>query len=125
MNARSTDAEPVLVTGDVVLPPGSPAFRDATLHVQLRDTSRADARSAVVANEVRNGISHTSGCTRLPFALRVPTGLDSRATYLLHVHVDLNGSGKIESGDFITMASHRVPLDRRQVRVDVDVGRVG
>lgn len=88
------------VTGFVSLPPDTPAGTAASLLVEVRDVSRADAPSTVVGAQVQTGIRLSPG-GRVPFSVNVPQ-LDPSASYGLRVHVDRSGSGTLESGDLIS-----------------------
>lgn len=88
------------VTGFVSLPPDAPTGTAASLLVEVRDVSRADAPSAVVGAQVQTDVRLTPG-GRVPFAVDVP-GLEPTASYGLRVHVDRSGSGTLETGDLIS-----------------------
>jgi uncharacterized lipoprotein YbaY len=115
-----------LVRGQVRFEPGAPPVVNATVRLQLEDVSLADAPARVVAQQVIRDVSvRTPAATPIPFLLHGPVGLDPRPTYNLRVHVDLNGNGQIEVGDFITMRRVPVSLRSRPGVADVLVRRVG
>ncbi|WP_225823965.1 YbaY family lipoprotein [Streptomyces naphthomycinicus] len=88
------------VTGFVHLPSDTPTGTAASLLVEVRDVSRADAPSTVVGAQVQTDVRLTPG-GRVPFSVDVPE-LDPSASYGLRVHVDRSGSGSLESGDLIS-----------------------
>ena len=85
----------------------SPVY-EATAYLRVLGVSLADAPSEVIAEEVIPDVSIDVVDRRsVPFSIRA-SGLDERATYTLAVHVDVGGSGSIETGDYITMESFPV-----------------
>jgi uncharacterized lipoprotein YbaY len=115
-----------VVTGEIRFEPQAPPFRNATIRVRLEDVSRMDAPARVVAEQVIRGVSRsTPAAAPVPFAVHSARALDSRATYNLRAHVDLNGNGEIEVGDFITMERFPVRPGPAPARLDVLVRRVG
>jgi putative lipoprotein len=124
MATGSSEAAQPLVTGTVELGPDAPQFTGATVRVKLRDVTMADAAARTIAEQVIDGVSHPA-TGRIPFELRGPATLDRGHAYLVEAHVDMNGSGEIESGDLITTASHPVPGGSAPARVDVQVHRIG
>ncbi|MCX5327905.1 MULTISPECIES: YbaY family lipoprotein [unclassified Streptomyces] len=94
------------VTGFVSLPSDTPAETAASLLVEVRDVSLADAPSTVVGAQVQTDVPLSPG-GRVPFRVNVPE-LDSSATYGLRVHVDRSGSGTLESGDLINTQAIQV-----------------
>lgn len=88
------------ITGFVSLPPDTPTGTAASLLVEVRDVSRADAPSTVVGAQAQTDVQLSPG-GRVPFSVTVPE-LDSSASYGLRVHIDRSGSGTLESGDLIS-----------------------
>lgn len=107
-----------MIEGDVTLDAVPAAISGATLTVRLEDVSRTDASSKVIAQVEFPSISVEPGSNRsIPFQVEVPR-LDPNARYILSAHLDVNNSGAITAGDYITMES--VPVDERTA-----AGRVG
>lgn len=110
-----------VIEGEIVFDQVVKSFSGATAYVRLLDTSRADAPSTVIVEEVIQGVSHQAGSTDTqPIRLegQVP---DENARYELAVHIALGGAREINQGDFITTQSYPV-LTRgypRQVSVRV------
>jgi putative lipoprotein len=100
--------EPRILHGQLELSPHGTAFRPARIVIELEDISRADAPSQVVARQQFVPDVLPSG-ELIPFTLEVPAGaLDPRHIYSVRVHVDVNGSGTLDFGDYITMQSYPV-----------------
>jgi putative lipoprotein len=96
------------VQGEIVLPDTDIPSESANLVVQVEDVSRADAPSVVVADQRQPGVPLRSGAT-LPFAVEVPEEIvDERDSYSVRVHIDVTGSGEVESGDLISTQSYPV-----------------
>ncbi|MEU6071094.1 MULTISPECIES: YbaY family lipoprotein [Streptomyces] len=98
------------VRGLVSLPADAPERRAARVLVEVRDVSAADAPSVVVGTQVQTDVPLRPG-GRFPFHVEVPD-LDPRASYGLRVHIDLEGSGLVESGDLINTQVSPVPVER-------------
>lgn len=124
MMQGSGEASGPHVAGTVELEAGAPPFEGATVRVKLRDVTMADKPAQTVAEQVIDGVSHRATTGRIPFELHATTGLAPDRKYLVEAHVDLNGSGEIEPGDFITMTSHPVAPGPEPTRVDVQVRRI-
>jgi uncharacterized lipoprotein YbaY len=92
----------------------------AVVRLRIEDASMADRKSDVLVEEavpLQPGEDYT---------IEVPAGLiDGRASYSLFVHVDANGSGKIESGDFISPEVNSVLTHGAQDSVNVRLVPVG
>jgi putative lipoprotein len=117
-------SEQTTISGDVQFEPQSPPFRDATLRIQLQEVTLADAPARVVAEQVVERVSRDAETPGLPFSLASPNSLDPRATYILQAHVDLDGSGEISPGDFITMETHSLPTGQPPAPVELRVRQV-
>lgn len=115
----------VLVSGAVRFDGGTPPFDGATLRVRLRDVTVADAPARTVAEQVISGVSVHQPGAAVPYELRSASRLEPGRAYTVEAHVDLNSTGQIKQGDFITMASHPVPPNLSPARVDVRVHRIG
>jgi hypothetical protein len=98
----------------------SPNLGDATVHVRLLDTSRADASSETVAEQTIQGLSlrGNDAGDGVRFAFDAPE-LSPGRSYSLAAHVDMSGSGEIEVGDHITMES--VPVEARSAGAHLEI----
>ena len=109
-----------LAAGTIVLPeavvPG-PATR---VVIRLEDVSRADAAAVVVAEVILRPDAGRP-LTRLEFALtgRPP----SRGRHALRVHVDVDGTGQVDAGDFVGVMTPATPGEAAQ-RLVIGVRRV-
>ncbi|MCJ1676460.1 YbaY family lipoprotein [Streptomyces sp. APSN-46.1] len=97
------------VTGFVSLPPDAPAGRAATVLVEVRDVSRADAPSTVIGSQVQTGVELTPG-GRIPFGVELPD-LGPGGAYQIRAHVDVSGTGTVEHGDLMSTQATPVPAD--------------
>jgi uncharacterized lipoprotein YbaY len=112
--------EELVVTGEVFGADWGTAAPGAELVVRLEESSRADARSSVIA-ETR--LPLPSQETRIPFRLEAG-GLDPRATYRITATLDLDGDGRIGKGDYLNMASFPVITRGFGRHVVVEIRRV-
>ncbi len=94
--------------GVVLLTPDMAPFDGAVVRVRLLDVTLLDAPARVVAEETITDVQHPAGAEEaVAFELRgepVPDGTD----VIVDVHVDLNGNGRVDVGDFVTTVSHPV-----------------
>jgi len=113
-----------VVEGEIRFPPDA-AFVGATVHVRLQDVTLADGPARTVAEQTIPNVSHpgTSGGT-VAFALR-GQGLDMRARYVVRVHVDVDGDGRVSRDDYISTESYPVLTFGHRNRVILRVRRVG
>jgi len=103
-----SSSESPLVNGEIPLGEAKRSFTGATVHVQLEDVSYADAPSRVIAEQVIPNVSHESGTEHaLRFAL-YGDAPDEKGRYIVTVHVDLQGQGRVNRGDYLSMESHPV-----------------
>src|SRR5215207_9446236 len=73
---------------------------DATVHIRLQDTSRADALATTVAEQVIDHVDIVPDGQPLPFTLQMPANENSR--YVVRVHADVTGDGKVSRGDYVS-----------------------
>jgi hypothetical protein len=86
------------------------------IHVEVRDTSLADASSRTIS-AAADVVRGQSGSWLHTLELDVPR-LPARAT--VWAHVDVDRDGRVSRGDFITMTSYPVtPGDEVKVAVKV------
>lgn len=116
----------VTVTGKVHFGPDAVPFDGATAYISLLDVSRQDAPSRTVAKQVIRGAAYSAGSRKeeeeeIEFALS-GTIKDPRNTYVVSVHIDVDGDGKVSVGDYITtglypVATQGSPTENVQVLV--------
>jgi putative lipoprotein len=115
--------QPRIVHVRVRLPGGARAPRGALLRVQVIDVSAADRPADKVADVA---VPLAEGAADAAVDVPVPVGLvDRRASYSVFVHVDCNGSGEIEVGDFLSPATHPVLTRGAPDEADVPLITVG
>ena len=100
------------VVSTEALPPGTP------LRVEVRDTSQADAAAVRVASHTTK-VPAAGGPVTVSFNLeRVPDGSTVWA------HADVDGDGRVSSGDFITMESYPVQRSGAEQRTTISIRKV-
>ena len=97
----------ITVSGTAVVPAGIEGFPAASLHVEVRDATLADAPSVVLASRTWGGVAVRPGA-RLPFALTLADAPE-HAVLSLRVHVDVAGDGAVSSGDLLSTQFHPLP----------------
>lgn len=97
-----------LLEGEITFAKTGTSFSGATAYIRLEDVSQADAASKIVSEQVVKDISHQQGGEeKVQVSLQSQT-LDERASYIVSVHVDVDGDGQISKGDYINMNSYPV-----------------
>jgi uncharacterized lipoprotein YbaY len=96
-----------LVVGEVRFPEDARPFSGATVYIRLENTSRQDAGSQIVAEQVVQDFSYKGSKTKLQFELYGEPP-DPRASYNVRVHVDVDRDKQISTGDYITTESYPV-----------------
>lgn len=113
-----------MIEGDVTLETVTSPISSATLYVRVEDVSRADTSSIVIAEIALTDISlQPGGDQRLPFQLEVPA-MDRHDRYILSAHLDVDNSGTITLGDYLTMESIPVGEGSLSDRVSLPARRV-
>lgn len=95
------------ISGDIVIPANCPLMTGASVLIEVRDVSRADALSTVVAHMQLTGVNLQPN-ESIPFSLSVPEVENTRSLDL-RIHISLSGIGLIRPGDLLTTASHPLP----------------
>ncbi|MGH8587077.1 MAG: YbaY family lipoprotein [Gammaproteobacteria bacterium] len=112
------------VRGEIVLPTSELPAKPVDVVIQVEDVSRADAPSTVISQQRQEGVSLRPGGV-LPFAVEVPADLvDERRSYSLRVHIDVSGSGEVETGDLVSTESYPVLTRGHGTQSRVRVKRV-
>lgn len=116
------------VTGTVRLPSISKPFQNAAAHVSVQDVSRMDVSATIVASEItRLSVSEDdikSG-REISFEFTIQGEIsDERNIYVVNVHIDVDGNGKISKGDYITTGLYSVLTRGYPDRVVVNVDEV-
>ena len=107
------------LTGELVLPSNAPVFDAAVVLIEVREVSRQDVPSKVVAETRLTSVRLSPGGA-IPFRLQVPE-VSGPASLSIRAHVSLAGTGVVTNGDLLTTASHPIPLagDLPSLRVPV------
>src|SRR5882672_12779475 len=85
---------------------------DATVHVRLQATSRADAPATTVAEQVINHVNIVPEGPPIPFTLPMPPNENGR--FVVRVHADVAGDGKVSQGDYVSTQSYPVDMNAEQ-----------
>ena len=110
------------ITGRVILPANTPAVTAEHVLIEVRDVSLADVPSTVVAEErLDEVILRPNG--EIEFDLPVPDVAANR-TLALRVHVDIKGTGRVDSGDLLTTVHYPVPSSGASGPMEVRVAVV-
>jgi hypothetical protein len=116
------------VTGTVRLPAVSKPFQNAAAHISVQDVSRMDVSATIIASEMtRLSVSEDdieSG-REISFEFTIHGEIpDERNIYVVNVHIDVDGNGKISKGDYITTGLYSVLTRGYPDRVVVNVNEV-
>src|ERR1044071_8663060 len=79
---------------------------DATVHIRLQDTSRADSPATTVAEQVIDHVNIVPDGQPLPFTLQMP-------------------ANKVSRGDYVSTQSYPVDMNDEQSGITIVVRRVG
>jgi uncharacterized lipoprotein YbaY len=95
------------VMGFVMLPEDAPEARAGLVLIEVRDVSLMDAPSVVIAEDRLDDVGLEPGGA-IPFSVETPEVARSRSLSL-RVHISLDGSGRVKSGDLLTTQNYPVP----------------
>jgi putative lipoprotein len=90
------------VRGSLELPDNAPATA-AAVRIRVEDVTRADAGSVIVGEQILHDVTLAGLLFEVPVA-----EVDPNARYTVRVHVDLAGTGTLDSGDLLT--TQHVPV---------------
>jgi putative lipoprotein len=110
------------VTGVIRLPEDVPDRRAATMLVEVRDVSMADAPSTVVASRKIRDVE-LEPSKEIKFRLKVPEA-EANRMLSLRVHISLEGGDRIEPGDLLTTAIHPVAAAGSVADLEIPVVRI-
>jgi uncharacterized lipoprotein YbaY len=116
-----SDGRDLVLTGQIVFPPGHRPRQAARVVARVQDVSRADAPATTIAEHVQEQVVLPLGQSEpLPFTIRVPTrSMDPRSRYTVRVHVDVTGTASVTRGDFVSTVSYPVSSDQDEIEVAV------
>jgi hypothetical protein len=90
------------------------------LRLRVEDVSAADRRTEAIAEQTEPLAPDSTA------RIKVPAGLiDGQSSYSVFVHIDANGSGDIQTGDFIAPQVHPVLTHGAPDAVEVRLVEVG
>lgn len=95
-----------VVHARIELPTDSTVERARTLRVTVEDVTLADAASTTVAERVLEDVP-LAAVTALEVDVDVPA-VDPSRRFICRVHADVDGSGRVSSGDLLSTAAHPV-----------------
>lgn len=109
------------IEGSIEVPADAPRQVYGRMLVEVRDVSRADAPSVVVAQKAKDDVAVDPN-EPLKFTLEVPD-VEPNRTLSLRVHVSRDGTTGVKQGDLLTTASCPIPPRgaRSALRVPVKV----
>jgi hypothetical protein len=114
----------MLIRGELLVEGDPFDLSGASVHVQLLDTSRADAASITISQfQVQALARGTTTSDRIPFEFNVDN-LDPRGYYILAAHIDINGDGQKSIGDYITMESFPLYTEDPSIYYVIKVRRI-
>ena len=107
------------ITGKIIFPPALAVVRTARTLMEIRDLSSADVPPIALA---QRHFSHPilQGNGQIPFDIEVPT-VEPNRTLSLYVHVSLDGSGRVRSGDLMTTKHYAVPSSGLVLYLEIPV----
>jgi hypothetical protein len=108
---------PEMLRGTIALPADTPPGIVAVASIEVRDTSFADAPSAVVAQTSMHHVPVDPG-GRIPFTIETPEAVPGRA-WSLRVHLSMTGDTSVRPGDLLTVENVPVPEGLSHVAVAV------
>jgi uncharacterized lipoprotein YbaY len=80
---------------------------DAKVYVRVQETGRADAPATTVSEQVFPAVNIAPGMEAIPFEVH-GIRLDPQGRYSVRVHADVNHSGAVTKGDYVSMQSYPV-----------------
>lgn len=115
-----------LVRGTIVFPSERPDLTEATVYVRLEDVALANSSAEVIAEQVIRDVPASATDGGIPFVLPGDRDeIDPRGRYTVAVHVDIDDSGDVTAGDYITTKHDPVLASNGNDYVTVSVQRVG
>jgi uncharacterized lipoprotein YbaY len=98
--------------------------RKVTIYVRVQDTIHADAIARTVAEQVLRDVDIIPGAPPIPFnADGIPR--NPHARYVVRVHADIDGDGRVSQGDYVSTQSYPVEIGEKRPLLNILVRRVG
>jgi uncharacterized lipoprotein YbaY len=111
------------VRGRIVFRSPPPTLEGATVHVQVEDTTLADAPSRIVGQQTISDVPESAATAGLDFCVPCPAP-DPQARYTVRVHVDLDGDAQVSPGDYLSTESYPVLTGANDDQITIEVRRV-
>ena len=112
------------VEGEVYFSEIPDPFVGATVIIRVEDTSRADAAAELISERRLTGVSRSPDNPYfIPFVIDVPT-TKAELSCSIRVHVDVNSTGEITSGDYVSTQSYQLKSNSSPIRLQVVVHAV-
>jgi len=96
---------------------------NVTIYVRVEEVGRLDAPASRVAEVVLRGVNVFPGSPPIPFTISELFPDPSRR-YVVRVHADVDGDGKVSRGDYVSVQSYPVLHTVEADRVDIVVREV-
>lgn len=97
-----------LVKGEIRFEGEVPSFSGATMYVYLENITVADMVSEMVAKYVEQDVAFGPKAAKVLSFSIAGKDPDTRASYVVRVHIDIDGDGQVSQGDFISTQSYPV-----------------
>jgi len=94
------------ITGKIILPKETPAVNAGQVIIEVRDISLADVPSKLITEKRLDNVALKAD-GRINFNILVPE-VEANRTLTLQVHISLDGSGRVKSGDLLTTAIYPI-----------------
>jgi putative lipoprotein len=107
------------ITGEIILPEKTPAVNAGQVIIEVRDISLADVPSQLIAEKRLDNVA-LKPHGRINFSILVPE-VEANRTLTLRVHISLDGSGRMKSGDLLTTATYPIPNTGTPAPLEVPV----
>jgi uncharacterized lipoprotein YbaY len=95
-----------LLTGNILLPANTPRRTAAVVRVEIRDVSRLDVPSILIAQQLIPAVALQPDKS-IPFGLSLPDW-NAAVSLALWVHVSLDGSRQPKSGDLLSTSRNSI-----------------
>jgi putative lipoprotein len=112
----------VVVDGTISFGADIVPFSKAAVYISLLDVTMQDAHSKTLASQVIKDVEYSPD-KRIEFSLKGKIE-DERGTYIISVHVDVDGDGRVSIGDYITTGYYQVAPVGNTTGLNVQVQRV-
>lgn len=108
------------VNGKIIVSSKAPTVSAVRVVVRIRDVTYPDTPELV--EEIQMVRNVAPDMPPIDFSIGVPDDkLSDKVNLNLEVHIDLDGSGNFSPGDLVSMKSHRILPDTRDIDVPVSV----